>query len=395
MNRTPLVYAIVMMIIVALSMTTYTLLTRTVFPFQTHGYSESHSLKEEIKRIVEEVKHKVEEIRGLKFPPQSKVIIINKTWVMEHWGPPPKPSKQMLYKEMVYKLTLLVPPNFSIVKGEAEWTASFMAATAGYTLYIVEENFNPKDPTALRAIAHELTHILQYHYFHPKYPSTLDGRLAVLALIEGDADFVADRFCNLTGIPPRPQLGIPVDNPYIALQSFPYIFGEKFIAYLYRKANNTWTLVNKAYSNPPKSTEQVMHPEKYLQGENPVQVKLVVNETTRPVLVDTMGEYYILLILATKTKPQQAIQAAKGWGGDLLALYYDNKTKEWKIYWNITWDTEEDAKEFYNTLTQALENIGAKITTSQNKTIATIWNYTITITIQNKTTLITSRTNPE
>ncbi len=395
MNKTALAYAIAMIIIVTLSMTAYTLIAGNISLQQATSQQVAHSLREEIKKIVDEVKHKVEEIRGLRFPPQTKMVIVNKTWVMEHWGPPPKPSKQMLYKEMVYKLTLLVPPNFSIVKGEAEWTASFMAATAGYTLYIVEENFNPKNPTALRAIAHELTHILQYHYFHPTYPSTLDGRLAVQALIEGDADFVADRFCNLTGIPPRPQLGIPLDNPYIALQSFPYIFGEKFIAYLYRKANNTWTLVNKAYKNPPKSTEQVMHPEKYLQGENPVQVKLAVNEATKPVLVDTMGEYYILLVLATKVKPQQAIQAAKGWGGDLLALYRDNTTGEWRLYWNITWDTVEDAKEFYNTLIQALENIGAKTITTQNKTTAKIWNYTITVTIQNKTTLITSRTTPE
>lgn len=395
----PVIFPILMIIVVVILFTLYYLIAENILNLtvsttvNTTNVSSCLSLRERILEIVEEVRSVVEEIRGLKFPEQMQVKIINKTWVLEHWAPPPKPPKDLLYKEMVYKLSLLIPPGFNIVKGEKEWAASFMAATVGYTLYIVEDNFDINSPIARRALAHELTHILQYHYFHPTYPSTLDGKLAVLALIEGDADLVADTYCNLTKIPPRPRLGIPLDNPYIALQLFPYIFGEDFVIYLYNKGG--WELVNKAYSRPPKSTEQVMNPQKYLENEEPVHTTLEVNETVDPIYVDTMGEYYVLLVLATKIDLKEAYKAAQGWGGDILALFYDNNTSTWRLYWNITWDSVEDAKEFYQTLLQALRNIGASIEEDDSKAIITVWNYTITVIIDGKNTLITSRTQTE
>lgn len=399
LRRNPLVFSMLMIIVVASLFIVYYLVAENMFnpaistTISATNTSSSTGLRGKILEIVEEVRSMVEEIRGLKFPEQMQVKIINRTWVLEHWAPPPKPPKDLLYREMAYKLSLLVPPDFSIVKGERQWAASFMAATAGYTLYVVEDNFNVSSPVARRALAHELTHILQYHYFHPTYPSTLDGRLAVLALVEGDADFVADTYCNLTNIPPRPKLGIPLDNPYIALQSFPYIFGEDFVRYLYDKGG--WKLVNKAYSRLPKSTEQVINPQKYLENEEPVHTILKVNETTNPVYTDTMGEYYILLVLASKIDLKEAYKAAQGWGGDVLALFHDNYTSTWRLYWNITWDTAGDAEEFYQTLLQVLKSMGALIEEDNNKTIAIIWNYTITITINERNTLITSRTQAE
>ncbi len=361
-----------------------------------NALSETTYRKLLIRSLVNEIKDTVAKIRGLEFPNNTTIMIINISWVLKHWGPPPKPSKQDLIRERVYKMSFLVSPNFSLLTGQKQWTVSFMAATAGYTLYIVEENFNPYDPVAKRAIAHELTHILQYKYFHPQYPATTDGGLAMRALVEGDADFVADMYCNLTGIKPRGSLPIPVDHPYIALQSFPYIYGEKFVSYLYHKANNTWILVNQAYKNPPRSTEQVMHPEKYLAHENPVNVTLKVNEMGKPVYTDVMGEYYILLVLAPKIGLDQAKKAAEGWGGDLLALFHNNKTNTWTLYWNTTWDTIEDAKEYYNAIIQALIKTGGSIITQQqDKTTIKIYNYTTTITLYKNNVLLETHTTKQ
>ncbi len=368
----------------------------TAYYGSINALSETAYRKLLIESLVDEIKTKVSEIRGLEFPNETKIMIINISWVLEHWGPPPEPSEKDLIRERVYKMSFLVPPSFSLIAGQRQWTVSFMAATAGYTLYIVEENFNPYDPVAKRAIAHELTHILQYKYFHPRYPSTTDGGLAMRALVEGDADFVADMYCNLTGIKPRGPLPIPVDHPYIALQSFPYIYGEKFVAYLYRKANNTWTLVNQAYKKPPESTEQVMHPEKYLAHEDPVNVTLAVNEADKPVYVDVMGEYYILLVLAQKIGLEQAKKAAEGWGGDLLALFHNNQTSTWTLYWNTTWDTLEDAQEYYNAITQALTKTGGTITNQQpSQTTIKIYDYIVTITHQGKNVLLETHTTKQ
>ena len=342
-------------------------------------------LRRRILETINDVKLRVEEIRGLKFPKELHVEVIDTKWVLEHWAPPTKPREEEIYEEVVFKLTLLVPPNFSIVESERKWTASFMAATVGYTLYVVKDVFNIEDPVSRRALAHELTHILQYHYFHPEYPSSLDGKLAVLALVEGDADYVADLYCNLTGIPPRPKVGIPVDEPYMALKLFPYIFGEGFVEYLYSKGE--WELVNNAYANPPESTEQVLNPEKYLEEEEPVNVRISLSKYGEPLYVNTMGEYYILLILASKIDMKKAFKAAQGWGGDCLVLYREQD--KWILCWNITWDTDLDAQEFYEAFTEALAEINAsEITCLDNKKVYRLCNYVIEVMIENKITFL-------
>ncbi len=51
---------------------------------------------------------------------------------------------------------------------------------------------------------------------------------------------------------------------------FPYYEGLLFVEYLYERGN--WAEVNKAYENLPLSSEQILHPDKYIQGEQPIEV---------------------------------------------------------------------------------------------------------------------------
>ncbi len=345
---------------------------------------ESDRLKKEILSQVEDIKTVVTAIRKLEFPRDMKIVVISREQALKWWSPG-KPTEKLTYEETVYKLTLLVPETFNLTAAVGEWTASFLAATAGYTIYIIKENFNAtEEDVRMRTIAHELVHVLQYHYFKVEYPEYLDGKLAVRAIVEGDADFTADIYCNETGIPPRSKLAIPIHQPYFALKLFPYIYGERFIAYLYRVGN--WSLVNKVYANLPESTEQIMHPEKYLRGEKPIDTILKVSVDGELKYVNVMGEYYILLILAPKVGLDEAFKATEGWGGDKLALY---KTREeWILYWNITWDTQIDAEEFYNATVKALQCIGEEICVNKQIARFLVNNYQITITLCNRNTLV-------
>ena len=47
-------------------------------------------------------------------------------------------------------------------------------------------------------------------------------------------------------------------------------YGRKFVEALYQRGG--WAAVNKAYEDLPASTEQILHPEKYLAGEKPIEV---------------------------------------------------------------------------------------------------------------------------
>ena len=90
--------------------------------------------------------------------------------------------------------------------------------------------------------------------------------------------------------------------------------------------------MNAAFLRPPASSEQVMHPRKYLRFEDPVDVPLRGRD-------GTLGEWatWQLLDLAGGT---DADEAAAGWGGDSYSVSDD----EVKVRW--AWDTPRDRAEF-------------------------------------------------
>src|SRR5262249_5212155 len=103
---------------------------------------------------------------------------------------------------------------------------------------------------------------------------------------------------------------------------FPYIQGLAFVQGLQMAGG--WQKVDDAFSTPPASTEQILHPEKYAAGEAPVAVTLASDLAkklgsgwTVP-LVDTFGEFQLGVWLAGAPGIDKATAdaAAAGWGGD-------------------------------------------------------------------------------
>ena len=132
--------------------------------------------------------------------------------------------------------------------------------------------------------------------------------------------------------------------------------------------------MNAAFADPPGSTEQVIHPEKYLDREAPVQVRIddglagrVGNgwsEATR----DTLGELILRTWLdvhgvgvpTTGLVPapsEEAQKATAGWGGDRLVLLRHDDG-ELAIAMSTTWDTAADAAEFAEAAETALADPG-------------------------------------
>jgi hypothetical protein len=99
--------------------------------------------------------------------------------------------------------------------------------------------------------------------------------------------------------------------------------GLVFINALRRQGG--WTSVNRAWADPPTTTEQILHLEKFAAREPAIEV-------TRPsaaalgagwtsVDEDTYGEQGLRLIFEEWLPATQAKLAASGWGGDRGALY--------------------------------------------------------------------------
>jgi hypothetical protein len=108
--------------------------------------------------------------------------------------------------------------------------------------------------------------------------------------------------------------------------------------------------VDQVLARPPSSTEQVLHVEKYVAGEEPAVIDakplddaLAAKGYAR-VWSTTLGELGIAIVLETHVK-EDVSKAARGWAGDLLCCYED-KQKRTLVAWLTAWDTREDAAEF-------------------------------------------------
>ncbi len=84
--------------------------------------------------------------------------------------------------------------------------------------------------------------------------------------------------------------------------------------------------VNQAFDHPPLSTEQVMHPDKYLNGEVPRRSMLpVMAGPLGPgwLKTDTLGVLYLRMLIEQYADSEEAVVAAAGWGGDIVELLED------------------------------------------------------------------------
>ena len=177
-------------------------------------------------------------------------------------------------------------------------------------------------------LAHELTHALEDQRFKLNLESSSsdDAGMANLALVEGSATAVMLTYAERHFSPEQTlgglfsSLGQDTGNlpPFVEAQLvFPYIQGQRFIQTLYETGGGTWSLVNSAYRfRPPASTEQIMHPDKYLQVEQPDRVTLHASPGAgwAPVRSGTWGEWATGQLIGNS-------DAAVGWGGDRYELW--------------------------------------------------------------------------
>lgn len=219
--------------------------------------------------------------------------------------------------------------------------------------------------------AHEVVHALQdQHYDLESYndirlDGTSDQSLAVTALIEGDAtlaqiDFIlgdirlARAFLEEIGSEDISTEQLDA-APAIVAETllFPYEEGQAFAQFLYDEGG--WELIDEAYADPPTTTEQILHPEKYLDGEEGVDVPVpdlesLLGEDWRTIDEDTFGEFQISILLGEggELTGRQVERASEGWGGDAYAVATSDTGEV--ILWQSEWDTPDDAEEFAKAL---------------------------------------------
>jgi hypothetical protein len=232
------------------------------------------------------------------------------------------------------------------------------------------------DALAPWTLAHEYVHALQDQHFDIQATVEAapqgDAQTAVSALVEGDATLLMTALAlndALSGTPPptgAEQVGLSADAagmedfpPALSRELlFPYLDGMDFVQRIWGRGG--WAAVDDAWADPPRSSEQIMHPERY-PADVPVAVALPdvarrLGQGWHGGARSTMGELRLSILVAGKDHldvplvPLGGIElpnaaAAEGWAGDRIATV-DGPDGAWGVVWQTAWDSPEDAAEF-------------------------------------------------
>jgi len=331
----------------------------------------------------------VEEIRGAKFKHPVPVEIVDDAGARKHFQGRMErywPATQMHAEEIVYAHLGLLPPK-SDLAGEVydvlkEQASGFYDPDRD-TFFVLGDM-----PRSIAPIitAHELTHALDDQYFGidtllAKTADSGDRAGALDAVVEGSGTAVMSVFIvrqiQAGKLDPHAlvefqhseagQAARLKATPLFVQRSLlaPYILGMAFLLrgemIRMKTGGITPSDIDRAFSDPPQSTEQILHPEKYWDPER----RDLPRRVSFPDLSGTLGPGWtraekgdlgeLTLALITGLDPGDPTstdhplerwtnEAASGWGGDLWHLYRNGERAVTVLA--TVWDTEKDAREF-------------------------------------------------
>lgn len=276
----------------------------------------------------------------------------------------------------------------------ASLAVSFTAATAGATyspldkqVLLVTESGGVRDSGLL---THEFVHALQDQHFDLlrlvlARPFSFDREEAVFALVEGDAVSVERRATQGEAWAHKSveDLTREEDERYAQYRKgigafFPPLLTETFI-FRYRDGLHFVEALRRArpavsiddvFRRLPQSSEQVLHPEKYLSGEPPREVELdleaFADEGWRPAATTPLGEVGVRGLLLAGVNVEEARRAAAGWGGD-RSFVFEREGRAPLFVWRTVWDTPRDAQEFFRAYNLLLQQRAAPGVAAQSE----------------------------
>ena len=232
-------------------------------------------------------------------------------------------------------------------------------------------------PYARATIVHELTHALDdqhFELFRPELDEADDETsFAFSTLVEGSAATVEEAYKDTFSDDEQQQyddeeatIGGSTDfgefpQILLALIGAPYEFGPPLIDAIVGHGGET--AVDQAFENPPESSEQVLDPSIYLEGDEPLDVAEPPADG-ESFDQGTFGQYLLLLLLTDGGVDQeQAARAAVGWGGDQYVAWRDGDEACLRV--SFEGDTDADTAEIADALDEwAAGRDGAEVTTN-------------------------------
>lgn len=238
-------------------------------------------------------------------------------------------------------------------------------------LYVVRDA--PADVRGM-TIDHELVHALQHMHFPLDTTRSLKGdndrQVAVSAMIEGQATYemlssalggndfgmrlpggweqMRETIRSASATMPRFAAAPTILQETLL---FPYIAGAEFIRQFKRVRPD-----EVPYTPPPASTEQILHPEKFLDSvpDVPTRVTLGAPRGAELVYEDNFGEFETRIFLYEHLRDVGGAAAgAAGWDGDRYQFVQVAGGNG--IAWITVWDDVVEAAEFRDKMERMVE----------------------------------------
>ncbi len=328
----------------------------------------------EAEAAVNAIVPELQSIRGFAFKTKVPVTVIDDRRAREYALARFRsmtPETKIRADQTAYTLLGLVPPDLDVLKtllDVLEEQAGGFYDPGTKSFYLLDDM--PKEATALLA-AHEMTHALEDQRYD------LDGRIAKLiddddasfalsALIEGSATAAAAAYVAngiAAGTLSQEQLGAMGAGleserldamPAVMRRQLlgPYVLGVTFLA----RGD-----VDAAWAHPPRSSEQILHPDKYWNPKLRDEPKPVVIPNPSRLLgagftragSGVLGELTLGGLVGAATPAASDLAtgsvawtnaAASGWGGDRFELWTNGAASI--VLLATVWDTAKDAAEF-------------------------------------------------
>lgn len=313
------------------------------------------------------IAQQVEQVRGLRFrePVSPEPMSRTEIGLLVRGSVDSQfPAEMMERRGRAWATMGVIPAGTDLYRSIADFGTS---QTIGFydtsTRRLVYVSADPPSPLHRLTLAHELTHALDDQHFGLGLVDELtrtcqDERMeALVGLAEGNAVEMSLRWAqaNLSagelvelGLEVGADPGPPATVPLFVREMFlsPYLNGQAFVRSLLLRGGQP--ALDDAFRDPPRSTEQILHPEKFGVDEPQLVEAPDLEEALGTGWVDLdvqdVGEGWLLRLLGLDLPASDARDAAAGWdGGQYRAWAGGSGTA---VLLDTVWDSAEDATEF-------------------------------------------------
>lgn len=209
-----------------------------------------------------------------------------------------------------------------------------------------------------------IVHALQEQHFHWQEKinraSNVDSQLAYRAVAGADALLTAlahgsdGNLGSIGHLSAAREVARQMERlaqdlpPFLRNQlTFPLREGSEFVAWAV-KAKGTAGL-NALYADPPRTTAQILHPERYFfrtQAAQRISPAGLARQLPPPLVDQSLGEFLLRGLLESEHGPAPARQIAAGWRGDRYISF--SETTFQTTAWYSAWGSAEEAAAFLN-----------------------------------------------